>query len=200
MSIVKRSLEERLEVLKTTIEQPNFRRTSGKANEVNYWVFDYDPADELRVRAFIKELEIKENNGKKPFQLVVFDLYDIIIDYLESKKFLNRCKVIEEKKGFDEIIKAIKNSIRINEKNNFIVNYITNHTPDNAIIFITGVGKCYPFLQGPEVFDKILYYMPSRFTSTPMVLFYPGTYTEQELIVFNEYKTKDYYRAFRIAR
>jgi len=33
-----------------------------------------------------------------------------------------------------------------------------------------------------------------------MVLFYPGTYTEQELIIFNEYPEDNYYRAFRLVR
>ena len=73
MGIAKKSLEERLDLLKTAIEQPNLRKSSGKANEVNYWVFDYDPADELKVRAYIEELQVKENNGKKPFQLVVYE-------------------------------------------------------------------------------------------------------------------------------
>ena len=42
--------------------------------------------------------------------------------------------------------------------------------------------------------------MPQKFASTPVILFYPGTYTEQELVVFNEVVEDSYYRAFRIAR
>ena len=200
MDVAKRSLEERLDLLKTAIEQPNLRKSSGKANEVNYWVFDYDPSDELKVRSYIEELKIKENNGKKLFQLAVFDLYDILIDYLESRNFIKKCSDIEQRKGIGRVATAVQNSIRITDKNNFIVNYIAERTPENAIVFLTGIGKCFPILQAPEVFNKVLYNMPSEFSTTPMILFYPGTYTEQELIVFNELKEDNYYRAFRIVR
>lgn len=198
--MLRKNIDERLDLLKFAIEQPNLRRSSGKANEVNYWVFDYDPVDELTVRAYIEDLKIKENNGKKPFQLVVFDLYDIIMEYLESRNFVKKCSDIEMRKGMERVATAIQNSIRITDKNNFIVSYIAERTPENAIVFLTGIGKCYPILQSPEVFNKVLYNMPPEFSTTPMILFYPGTYTEQELIVFNELKEDNYYRAFRIVR
>ena len=121
---MRKTIEERLDLLKFAIEQPNLRRSSGKANEVNYWVFDYDPADELKVRAYIEDLKVKENNGKKPFQLVVFDLYDIIIDYLEGRNFIKKCSDIEMRKGMERVVTAIQNSIRITDKNNFIVKFI----------------------------------------------------------------------------
>ena len=33
-----------------------------------------------------------------------------------------------------------------------------------------------------------------------VVLFFPGTYTEQELILFNEIKDDNYYRAFKLVK
>ena len=32
------------------------------------------------------------------------------------------------------------------------------------------------------------------------VMFFPGTYNEQELILFNEIKDDNYYRAFRLVK
>jgi hypothetical protein len=55
-------------------------------------------------------------------------------------------------------------------------------------------------LEAQEVFNKVLYNMPQCFADVPMILFYPGVYTEQELIVFNEIHESNYYRAFRIVR
>lgn len=37
-------LQERLDQMEAAIHKPSFRESSGRANEVNYWVFDYDPA------------------------------------------------------------------------------------------------------------------------------------------------------------
>lgn len=93
------SLEERLDQLEAAIRKPSFRQNKGKANEVNYWVFDYAPEKELDVRERIAYLKSKNTKGTDGFELVVFDLYDIIMDHLESKNFVSKCESFEEKKG-----------------------------------------------------------------------------------------------------
>lgn len=194
------SLEERLDQLETAIKKPSFRQNKGKANEVNYWVFDYPPEKELEVRERIAYLRNKNTKGTDGFELVVYDLYDIIMDHLESKNFVSKCKDFEGKKGISYVATTIQRTLKITDKDNLIVRHIIEHTPENAVVFLTGIGKCYPLLQSPEVFNKVLYNMPQEFAAVPMILFYPGTYTEQELVVFNELKEDNYYRAFRIVR
>ena len=51
------SIEERLDKMEAKIKEPKFRDTTGKANEVNYWVFDYAPEHELIVRDRIEYLK-----------------------------------------------------------------------------------------------------------------------------------------------
>jgi hypothetical protein len=194
------SLEERLDELEATIKKPLFRQSRGKANEVNYWVFDYPPEKELEVRERIAYLKNKNTKGTDDFDLVVFDLYDLIMDHLESKNFIEKCEDFEKKKGLARVVSAVQHTLKITDNDNFIVKYIIEHTPEDALVFLTGIGKCYPLLQSPEVFNKVLYNMPQKFAAVPMILFYPGTYNEQELIVFNQLKEDNYYRAFRIIR
>ena len=52
-------LQERLDQMEAAIHKPSFRESSGRANEVNYWVFDYDPAKELEVRDRIEYMKKK---------------------------------------------------------------------------------------------------------------------------------------------
>jgi hypothetical protein len=193
-------LEKRLEQLESIIKKPTFRMNKGKANEVNYWVFDYSPKDELEVRKWLVYLKNKNARGFDGFELVIFDLYDLIMDYLENRHFIDKCEAFETKKGFAYVTAAIQHTLKMTDKENLLVNYISTHIPNKAVVFLTGIGKCYPLLEAPEVFNKILYNMPQQYAAVPMVLFYPGTYTEQELIVFNEWKEDNYYRAFRIVR
>lgn len=193
-------LEERLDQLEAAIKKPSLRQNKGKANEVNYWVFDYPPERELDVRERIAYMKNKNSKGRDGFELVVFDLYDLIMDHLESKNFIKKCEDFEQQKGFARVAAAVQRTLKITDKDNLIVSYIAEHIPENAVVFLTGIGKCYPLLQAPEVFNKVLYNMPQEYAAVPMVLFYPGTYTEQELIVFNELKEDNYYRAFRIVR
>ena len=193
-------IEQRLDELEERITKSSFRQTKGKANEVNYWVFDYAPEQELIVRERISYLKSKDFKTAEGFDLVVYDLYDLIIAHLREKNFMEKCGQMEAKRGITKVATAIQRSLKITDKDNLLVQYIAEHTPEQSVVFLTGMGKCYPLLQSTEVFNKILYNMPPTFAKVPMVLFYPGTYTEQELILFNEYHEDNYYRAFRLVR
>ena len=189
-------LSERLDKMEMAIKKPSFRQSLGRANEVNYWIFDYPPEGELEVReriAYMKRKNRKEIDG---FELVVYDLYDMIIDFLESKNFLEKCFDFEKKRGLERITKAVTNSMKINEDDSLIVQYIKEHMPKEAVVFLTGIGKCYPILRS----HKVLNNLHQAFVRVPVVMFFPGTYNEQELILFNEIKDDNYYRAFRLVK
>ena len=136
----------RLDEMEAAIRKPSFRQSSGRANEVNYWVFDYPPERELEVRERIEYLKNKNQKGTDGFELVVFDLYDIVIDFLEKKNFMEKCYDFEKKRGIERIVKAVNNSMKINDDDSLVVQYIRDNTPENAIVFLTGIGKCYPIL------------------------------------------------------
>ncbi len=189
-------LSERLDKMEMAIKKPSFRQSLGRANEVNYWIFDYPPEGELEVReriAYMKRKNRKEIDG---FELVVYDLYYMIIDFLESKNFLEKCFDFEKKRGLERITKAVTNSMKINEDDSLIVQYIKEHMPKEAVVFLTGIGKCYPILRS----HKVLNNLHQAFVQSPVVMFFPGTYNEQELILFNEIKDDNYYRAFRLVK
>ena len=189
-------LHDRLDQMEEAIHKPSFRQSSGKANEVNYWVFDYPPERELEVRDRIAYMKNKNQKGSEGFSLVVFDLYDIIMDYLEENDFLEQCYRFEKKRGIERITRAVNNAMKINDDDSVIVQHIKEHTPENAIVFLTGIGKCYPILRS----HKVLNNLHQAFLRVPVVLFFPGVYDEQELILFNEIKDDNYYRAFRLVR
>ena len=189
-------LTERLDAMEAAIRKPSFRQSSGKANEVNYWIFDYPPEKELEVRERIEYMKNKNQKGTDEYQLVVFDLYDIIIDFLERKNFIDKCYDFEKQRGFGRIVKAVSNSMKVSENDSLVVQYIQEHTPENAIVLLTGVGKCYPLLRSHNVLNNL----HQSYLRAPVVMFFPGTYNEQELILFNEIKDDNYYRAFRLVK
>lgn len=189
-------LTARLDAMEAAIKKPSFRQSSGKANEVNYWIFDYPPEKELEVRERIEYMKNKNQKGTDEYQLVVFDLYDIIIDFLERKNFIDKCYDFEKQRGFGRIVKAVSNSMKVCENDSLVVQYIQEHTPENAIVFLTGVGKCYPLLRSHNVLNNL----HQSYLRAPVVMFFPGTYNEQELILFNEIKDDNYYRAFRLVK
>lgn len=194
-------INNRLDRLKEKVHDPDFISSKRKANEVNCWVFDYPPEHEMVVRERLADMVKKNKKGLDSFQIFNFDLYDIIMDYLEEEGFIDQCDKYEEKYGIQQVAKSVKNVLRLSMEENLLTDYIMEHTPtDNAVVFLTGVGKCYPLLQATEILNKVLYNMPASYNKVPMIVFYPGTYTEQELILFNKIHEDNYYRAFRIVR
>ena len=188
------TLEERLDQAEAMIKKPSFRKNKGLGNEVGYYVFDYPPEQELLVRERVEYIRKKNEQSDDEYRIVVFDLYEIIIEILKEKGYLEKCYEFEKKRGFDRITKAVGNMLRITAKDSLIVNYIRERTPEKAIVFLVGIGKCYPILRSHTVLNNL----HQVIDNVPVVMFYPGKYDGQELILFGEIKDDNYYRAFKL--
>jgi len=188
------SLEQRLDAAERMIRMPSFRQNKGLGNEVGYYVFDYPAEKELIVRERIDYMKSKNSPAIDGFELVVFDLYDIVIDMLEQEGFMEQCFQFEKKKGLERIVKAVGNLLQINDDSSLIVQYIQERTPQDAVVFLTGIGKIYPLLRS----HKVLNNLHQAIDHVPVVMFYPGKYDGQQLILFSEMKDDNYYRAFRL--
>ena len=188
------TLEERLDKAEAMIKKPSFRKNKGLGNEVGYYIFDYPPEQELLVRERVEYIRKKNEQSDDEYRIVVFDLYEIIIELLKEKGYLEKCYEFEKKRGFDRITKAVGNMLRITAKDSLIVNYIRERTPEKAIVFLVGIGKCYPILRSHTVLNNL----HQVIDNVPVVMFYPGKYDGQELILFGEIKDDNYYRAFKL--
>ena len=188
------TLEERLDKAEAMIKKPSFRKNKGLGNEVGYYIFDYPPEQELVVRERVEYIRKKNEQSDDEYRIVVFDLYEIIIEILKEKGYLEKCYEFEKKRGFDRITKAVGNMLRITAKDSLIVNYIRERTPEKAIVFLVGIGKCYPILRSHTVLNNL----HQVIDNVPVVMFYPGKYDGQELILFGEIKDDNYYRAFKL--
>lgn len=188
------TLEERLDKAEAMIKKPSFRKNKGLGNEVGYYIFDYPPEQELLVRERVEYIRKKNEQSDDEYRVVVFDLYEIIIEILKEKGYLEKCYEFEKKRGFDRITKAVGNMLRITAKDSLIVNYIRERTPEKAIVFLVGIGKCYPILRSHTVLNNL----HQVIDNVPVVMFYPGKYDGQELILFGEIKDDNYYRAFKL--
>lgn len=187
-------IHERLDLAQELIKSESFRRNKGLGNEVGYYIFDYHPSQELIIRERINYMKTKNSYGADGFELVVFDLYDLIIDILESEDFLEQCFRFEKSRGLDHIVKVVGRLLLLNNDRNLIVQHIEEKTPEDAVVFLTGIGKCFPILRS----HKVLNNLHQSIDRVPVVLFYPGKYDGQELILFETIKDDNYYRAFKL--
>lgn len=188
------TIYERLDKIMPRILEKRFRENKGLGNEIGYYIFDYDPKDELLVREHISFIKQKINSESSEVQIKEFDLYEIMIEVLEQKGYLAKVMDMEAAKGSDKVINPIKKTLRLTQKNDLIVKYIKNNVTRNDIVFLTGVGKAWPIIRSHTVLNNL----HSAIDNVPVVMFFPGRYDGQELRLFEEFKDDNYYRAFKL--
>lgn len=79
-------------------------------------------------------------------------------------------------------------------QNNEILAHIKNNTPKGSIVFLIGVGKCFPILRSHKILNNLHQFIDE----VPVVMFFPGKYDGQSLMLFSEIKDDNYYRAFKL--
>ena len=189
-----KTIEERLDILEEKMRAESFRKNTGLGNEIGYYVFDYEPQEELMVRGRIRELGNSNTVLKFGYQLVIYDLYELMLRLLEEEEVLEDLKDLEEEEGTEYVFAAISDTLRFDEKDSLIIKHIVQNTPQEAVVFLTGVGKCFPILRSHKILNNLHQVMDH----CPVVLFYPGRYNGNSLNVFHELKEDNYYRAFPI--
>lgn len=178
---------ERLEIMREKFEDPAFKNQRGLGNEVSSYIFDYPPEDELLVREEVERLKDNPN-------LSYFDIYEMVMEILKEKGYLEKCFDIEEKRGMPGLIRAVAGVLKLNSKSSLLVERIKEETPEGAIILIGGVGKIYPLVRSHIILNSL----NQEIETSPIVLLYPGTYDGQGLVLFGEIKDDNFYRAFRL--
>ena len=98
--MAKLGLDDRLNQIEDKISEKSFRENKGLGNEVGYYIFDYDPREELYVRNHIAYLKDRINNGNKDFRIVEFDLFHLMVEILQGEGYLEAFFDLEKENGF----------------------------------------------------------------------------------------------------
>lgn len=189
------TINQRLDLIKPKILEPSFRIGRGLANEINFWIFDYDAEDEMAVRSHIDYLYQSINAEYNDVRIVKRDFFTIILQLLNESGYLEQVLTFEKEEGSNFMIQHIRDSVSITEKGDSeMLNKITEGIDtDKDIIFLTGVGKAWPIIRSHTVLNNL----HSRIDKTPVIMFFPGIY-ENELKLFSEITDDNYYRAFKL--
>lgn len=164
---------DRLDRIEPKLNRPDFLLNKGLGNEVGYFILDYSPQDELLVREHVRLLTARYTPGLMAFRIVEFDLYEIVLSILRERGYLEKCFDFERLRGVDYTYEAITKTLRLNGENNLIINQIIEYTPENCVVFLTGIGKCYPIVRSHNVLNNLHQVLDT----VPVIMFYPGLYS-----------------------
>lgn len=187
-----RSLNDRLIELEDRMISVEALTRYGTANDLKFYIFDYNPKDELVIRKEVKKLI--ERNDK----IVEFDLYEMMMQIIEEEGYLEDVVRMEPEYDKDLLLSEIfQPLLSVEESENRLIEMFKERVPDDgkSIALITGVGKSYPIIRSHTILNNL----QSVFRKNPVVMMYPGRYeikNSMTLRLFERLDDDNYYRAF----
>jgi len=186
------SFKERLNQILPRFTSREFLNNAGLGNEIGFYIFDYPPDKELEVREHITFLLAHLEKKMPDLRVKHINLLELIIAYLKSRNLYDRVMKIEKEKGSDELLKALTAPLN---PDTIAKQFAQEADPDNHdLVIVSGIGSAWPLLRSHNLLNNLHPLMGN----TPLVMFYPGTYTGQGLKLFSCLKENNYYRAFQL--
>lgn len=163
----------------------------GTANDMKFYIFDYNPQEELVIRREVSKLKSRNPN------IVEFDLYEMMLEIIDEQGYTE--DVISAEKDYDKehlLSEIFQPILSVEEdENEFLDKFKSVHDDGTQIILITGVGKSYPVIRSHTILNNL----QSIFKRNPVVMMYPGRYETKKamtLRLFDRLDDDNYYRAF----
>ena len=185
-------LGKRLNKVLEKITSEEFLSGSGIGNEIGFYIFDYAPEEELRVREHIRFLLGHIPKVKQDLRVKHINLFDFALEYIQSRNLLDKALQMQRERGDEALKKALAGPLHENKLANVFTGVAQplNH----HLVLVSGVGSVWPILRSHTLLNNLHPIMGS----TPLVMFYPGRYDGQSLRLFGKLKNDNYYRAFKL--
>ena len=185
-------LTDRLNQILPTITTFDFLSGKGLGNEIAFYIFDYDPEQELQIREHIKFLLKQLPKAAPDIKITHINLFDLILDYLKERKLLDKVLQMQLQKGDAAVQKALAAPLHASKL--LPLFHKAADPENNDLVLVSGVGNVYPLLRTHSLLNNLHPVMGQ----TPLVLFFPGSYDGQSLKLFGSLKDDNYYRAFKL--
>ncbi len=198
-------LTDRLNKILPRLVSDDLLSGSGIGNEIAFYVFDYPPEDELRVREHIRFLLDHIPKQKPGLRVKHVNLFDFVLDHLKARNFLDKALTMQREKGDDALKKALAGPLHPEKLAPLFAQVA--RPAEHDLVLVSGVGSVYPLLRTSSLLSNLQVVMGG----TPLVLFYPGRYDQMTLKLFGKLslsatyegagktrKSEHYYRAFRL--
>ncbi len=186
------ALNQRLNRILPRVISDDFLSGSGIGNEIAFYIFDYSPEDELRVRDHLRVLMDHIPKQKPDLRVKHVNLFDLVLEYLKSRNLLDKAIQMQKDKGDEALRKALAAPLHESKLGGVFAEVVRPNEHD--LILMSGVGSIWPLLRSHTLLSNLHAIMGK----TPLVMFYPGRYDGQSLRLFGKLKNNNYYRAFKL--
>jgi hypothetical protein len=117
-------LTDRLNEILPKITSDDFLAGKGLGNEIAFYIFDYPPEDELRVRDHVRFLLEHIPKQKPNLRVAHVNLFDLIIDHLKERNLLDRSFQMQREKGDAALEKALRSPLKAEKLAQIFVDFV----------------------------------------------------------------------------
>jgi len=181
------NIKERLDKLRSLVQDHDFLEGKGLSNEVNIRIFCYDAAEEMSVRHFIEQIATDQTLD---CHLIECNLYETFLRICSDIDILDTIPEMEESDGSAFLLGQLHSAIGENEFIGKIQELGKCVTGD--VLLLTGVGDVFPFMRVHKMLEALQPY----YSDVPILVMYPGTFDGSSLKLFDILSPNPYYRAF----
>lgn len=186
------SLTQRLNEILPKITSTEFLSGKGLGNEIAFYIFDYPPEEESRIRDHIQFMMTHIPKTRPGIRFNHINLFNLVVDHLKERNLLEKSFHMQVEKGDQSLFKALQGPLKSEKLVRLFADAVQPEEQD--LVFVSGVGNVWPLVRSHNLLNNLQPVMGL----TPLVMFYPGRYDGKTLRLFGKIKSDHYYRAFKL--
>ena len=173
------------------LSDQKFLNKDGLGGELPFFIQSYPVNQqnevEIQLPSLIRRLVAVNIN------VLEINLYHLCIEILENENLLLQIFKQESAMQKNRLMRVLSGALNIDTK---IIPEIRKRMENlqAKIVFITGVGAAFPIIRSHTILNNL----QSLVDQVPLVMFFPGTYNNRTLNLFDSLKDENYYRAHNL--
>lgn len=179
------------ESLYKILSSPQFLNKEGLGGELPFFIHSFPVSKQSEVDTNVQSL-IKRllTIG---IEILEINLYQLCIDILNRENLLDQIIIQEKNLPKLKLLRILNGPLNIDK---VVVPVIHERLALTSarIVFLTGIGAVFPIIRSHTILNNLLTLNGDK----PIVMFFPGTYNNKSLVLFDRLKDDNYYRAHNL--
>ena len=182
---------EQFENIFKIVASPRFLNKEGVGGEIPFFIHSFPIEKQPEVYANIQSLIKRMTNNN--IEVHEVNLYQLAMDILKRENIFEQILSQEEKLPKQRLLRVLSGPLNIDT---VVVPEIHRQLLDkpSKMIFLTGIDTVFPIIRSHTILNNL----QTLVGDIPLVMFFPGTYNNQSLTLFNKLKDDNYYRAHNL--
>jgi len=189
---IKYNTPKQFENLYKILSSPRFLKKEGLGGELPFFIHSF-PVDKLSEVETNTEYLIKrlQNEG---VEILEVNLYFLCIDILKRENIFDKITAQEQSwSNKQRLLRILSGPLNIDT---VVIPEIHKRLADSnsKILLLTGIGAAFPFVRSHTILNNL----QTLVGDIPLVMFFPGTYNNISLNLFDRITDNNYYRAHNL--